>query len=145
MKSHSRIALAAGVAALALAQAPAHAAGESIGPAVKHREQEIARLLRSAEAEFWTLKQRLECERAERALRIAEAKAAYDSAQSAAESSMSEEAAFRAEVALDRYHAELESAMTGVDAARIALDLIEGRVSRYRAELAALRRGARTS
>jgi hypothetical protein len=129
---------------------PAMATGGAVDPSLEKQEQEVERLLKNAEAEFWSLKLKIERDRAERAQRVAAAKAEYERAQQTAESternagaSESELAAYKADEALERYQAELELAITGVDSARDALGAIESRVSRYRAALDALRRKAR--
>lgn len=126
---------------------PAAASTSSIDPELARKEQEVERLLRNAEAEFWSLKARLDRDRVAREQRLAQAKADYERAQSSVEkqdvapgSAEHELAAYKADQALEKYQTELERALDGVDAARTELDRIEARVSRFRAALAALRR-----
>ncbi|HVK39937.1 MAG TPA: hypothetical protein VNA88_15485 [Candidatus Kapabacteria bacterium] len=138
------------VAALLASAGSAGAVVPSISPEIEKQEQEIERLLRRAESEFWSLKQRIDQERTERQQRLDRAKADYEQAQRTVEategsagSAARERAAYQADRALETYHTELERAMQGVDSARTELDRIEQRVSRYRATLEALRRRTR--
>src|SRR5688572_14467992 len=130
---------------------PARASHAAVDPELEKQEREAERLLKIAEAEFWSLRSRLERDRTARDRRLVQARADYETAQrtidSATQPGTAEHdlATYRADKARERYQAELESAVSGVDAARVELNRIEARVSKYRAALEALRRKSRNA
>lgn len=139
--------LFASILALVLA-IPAEASRSTIDPELEKQEAEVERLLKVAEAEFWSLKSRIERERNDRQLRLTQAKADYEKAQASrtiTKTKTNDVATSRADRALEKYQTELERAMTGLDQAREELDRVEARVSQYRATLEALRRRTRNS
>ncbi|MBC8144297.1 MAG: hypothetical protein H7X80_01860 [bacterium] len=129
---------------------PASVSLAAIDPELEKQEAEVERLLKVAEAEFVSLKNRIDRDRNDRASRLAQAKADYEKATVAApdgatKTSKDAVAASKADRALEKYQTELERALNGVDAARVALDRIESRVSQYRTTLEALRRRNRNT
>lgn len=126
---------------------PATASLGSIDPELERQEAEVERLLKSAEAEFWSLNDRIDRERNDRQVRLAQAKADYEKAQASLGTSTSgrksakvDVASSKAERALEKYQTELEQALTGVSSARTELERVEARVSQYRTALEAIRR-----
>lgn len=136
-----------GVTFAITATSPVHASTSTIDPELEKQEREVEHLLKSAEAEFWSLKQRLDNDRNNRELRLAEAKAAYERAQRSSSTASAATdrnvASHRADEARERYHIELERALASVEASRTALQQLEARVAKYREALDAIRRRSR--